>query len=61
MRGSASMQRLSVRFGKVHMQISRVPGAVLIHLAMAKVYFGNVTGVLVYLRCPEQVSVVNIF
>lgn len=50
------MQRLSVWFGKVHLQISCIPRAVLIHFTMAEMYFGDVIGVLVYLRCSEQVS-----
>lgn len=53
MRGGAFVQRLSVWFGKVHLQI---PRAVLIHFTMAEMSFGDVTGVLVYLRSPEQVS-----
>lgn len=50
------MQRLSVWFDKVHLQISRIPRAVLIHFTMAEMYFGDVIGVLVYLRCSKQVS-----
>jgi len=55
-RGGAFVQRLSVWFGKVHLQISCISRAVLIHFTMAKMRFRDVTGVLVYLRCPEQVS-----
>lgn len=55
-RGGAFVQRLSVWFGKVHLQISRTSRAVLTRFTMAEMCFGDVTGVLVYLRCPEQVS-----
>lgn len=60
-RGGAFVQRLSVWFDKVHLQISRIPRAVLTHFTMAEMLFGDVTGVLVYLRCPEQESRANEF
>jgi len=56
MRRSAFVQRLSVWFSKVHLQISRIPRTVLTHFTMAEMCFGDVTRILVYLRCPKQVS-----
>lgn len=60
-RGGAFVQRLSVWFDKVHLQISRISRAVLTYFTMAEMCFGNVTGVLVYLRCSEQKSRTNEF
>lgn len=57
-RGGTFVQRLSLWFGKVHVQVSRLPRAVLIHFVMAAIV-RNVIGVLVYLCCPQQVSQSN--